>query len=104
MKLADWLRMLGCHLVVNGAVYSPTNTFLNVSIKQNDSPYCLMQLTDHFGSSLFGRSEGDQDNFPVLADAISNLMDQIVGKRVMFEANGPTFPVPELFESPTETV
>lgn len=94
ITLTQWLEIIDANLSITGSLYSPTNTFINVSIKQNGGGYATLTIVDK-GSSLYGRSNGDMDTPPTLYEAVENLLSQIAGKRVTFEGNG-EFVVPEI--------
>jgi len=98
MELSTWLKTIGAHIVVSGAIHSPSNTFINVSIKQNASPHDTLVLEKSRGSSLYGRSDGTMERNPKLHDAIIHLLDKIEGKEICFGHDSLVFTVPENLE------
>ncbi len=97
VTLKQWLQIVDAEIVITGSVYSPSNTFINVSIKQNESPYNWLRLKDSTSDSLYGRAEGTIDTPPELNNAIQDLMNQITGQRVCFERDGFSSVVPEFY-------
>lgn len=95
IAFSQWLEIIDAHLSISVAFYSPTNTYINVSVKQNNSPYNSLVSEDPNCPVSFGRSDGDMETPPVLADAIENLKERFTGKRVCFERGDSTYIVPE---------
>ena len=82
ITLEEWLSLIGAQLAITGAMYSPTNSFINVSIEEYSGKYRVLKLVA--GGADFGRSGGSDAEVPNIYEAVIDLLARYAGKEVTF--------------------
>lgn len=84
VELAAFVLSANLTLEVTGQLYNETNTFINVTLRDDKYKTAEVMTSDNIRSGILSRSDGTVEELPLLSEALQNLIDNISGKEIMF--------------------